>query len=594
MKKALSLLFALLFVLALFSGCGQGSANPTPQPQNTTAPGTSETAVPTEEVNTGADNTKPGPLDHLANGNFPKDEHGFALETYNYEGPLTTSDEVFTFWTVTYMPQLVPEEGFNNTSLPKVEREATGVQMEYQLIPSESRRENYAVLLASDDLCDLMTGTISFHPGTIEDGIEDGFYINIHDYMDYCPNYIYEVTHDRKNDTNTYATIFRGPDVIAAFYTLSKNSHLSTNYLARRDWLEKCGLTNDDVNTFDDLHDMLMAFKVNIDTCDYPWSMLSTIDARGYYTFTAYDTLPAVSGTALGPMYVIDGTVYFSHSTDRDREFMTMINSWYNDGIIDPNWAGYSSVADTKSRAVNSEVGYMMMNIQEIPDYEQAIPSDSDEPSWVPIKRPVRYEGQTFHCGGERSRLGTGTVSVNAKSSDIPLLVSWCDWRYSPKGSEISSFGEEGVLWNWDENGKRVATEFAFSNPAGYGFGWITLFYAFNALSEHGMGDNAVMDLQPGWDKMKDIVAYWDQWDYDGAYEYPAGAKLNQEQSEKVDQYKNDVATYIAENYLAFVDNSKPLSEWDSYVNGLMQHNFPEVVALYQEAYDNFQATMVY
>ena len=93
---------------------------------------------------------------------------------------------------------------------------------------------------------------------------------------------------------------------------------------------------------------------------------------------------------------------------------------------------------------------------------------------------------------------------------------------------------------------------------------------------------------------MKDIVAYWATWDYDGAYEYPTGAKLNQEQSDKVDQYKNDVATYISENYLAFVDNSKPLSEWDSYVNELMQHNFPEVVALYQEAYDTFQATMVY
>ena len=135
MKKALSLLLALFFVLALFSGCGQGS-DTSPQAPATKSPEASSTEAP----EAGADNTRPGPLDHLANGNFPKDEHGFATETYDYEGPLTTSDEVFTFWTVTYMPQLVPEEGFNSTSLPKVEREATGVQMEYQLIPSESRR----------------------------------------------------------------------------------------------------------------------------------------------------------------------------------------------------------------------------------------------------------------------------------------------------------------------------------------------------------------------------------------------------------------------------------------------------------------------
>ena len=584
MKKALSLILALLFVLALFSGCGKGQ---TPTPTPTQAPDTNSTQAPDTPAT-----EEPTPSKYnLAAGKFEVDEHGFPTAPYDYPGPLTTSDETFTFWTVTYTPQLVPEAGYMSTPLPTLERELTGVHMEYLLVPSETRRENYSVLLASDDLCDVMTGCISLHPTTIEEAVEDGYYVNIWDYRDYCPNYIYQVTYDRKKDTNTYATVFRSPDFIGAFYTMSRHAVISMNYLARGDWLSKLGKTNDDIVTFDDLHDMLMGFKVNIDSCDYPWSMISTLDVKGYYAFSAYDTLPAVGSGTLGPMYVIDGTVYFSHVTERDKAFMTMINSWYNEGIIDPNWAAYANVAETKERAITGKVGYMMMDEQEINDYEDATPGDGIK--WVPIKRPVLYENQTFHMGGQTSRLGYGTVNINAKCQEIPLLISWCDWRYSLPGSDAISWGAEGVMWEYDANGKRVITDWALSEPEGVGFGWLSLFYGFNALSEHGMGDGDVLNMLPGSERLIEIEEYWATWDYDAAYDYPTGAKLNQEQSDRVDQYKNDVSTYITENYLAFVDGSKPLSEWDSYVNGLMQHGFADVVALYQEAYDTYRANMV-
>lgn len=528
---------------------------------------------------------------NLPAGKFAVDEHGFPTAPYDYTSPLTTSDEVFTYWSVTWTPQLLPEEGYNSTPLPTYERELTGVNMEYVMVPSETRRENYSVLLASDDLCDLMTSSISFHPTTIEEAIEDGYYINIWDYRDYCPNYIYQITYNRSVDTNTYATVFRNPDLIGAFYSMSKNACISMNYLTRSDWLAKLGLTNDDIVTFDDLHDMLMGYKVNIEGCDFPWSMISTLDVKGYYAFSAYDTLPAVSSTTLGPMYVIDGKVYFSHVTERDKSFMTMINSWYNEGIIDPNWAAYQNVAETKEKAINGKVGYMMMDEQEINDYESATPGEGNK--WVPVKRPVLYEGQTFHMGGQTSRLGYATVSVNANCKNIPLMVTWCDWRYSSQGSDAISWGREGIMWEYDANGKRVATEFALSEPAGVGFGWLVMFYGFNALSEHGMGDTTTLNMLPGSERLQEIEDYWNTWDYDAAYDYPTGAKLNTEQSELLEKYKNDVATYIAENYLAFVDGSKPLTDWDSYVDGLMQHGFDEVVALYQDAYDNYQKNSV-
>lgn len=593
MKKALSLILAVLMVLALFSGCGQKPAPAETKAPASQAPAASKAPAASTAAPAAQESEEPAEEPSLYNlpaGKFEVDENGYPTEPYDYTEPLTTSDEVFTYWGVTYTPQLLPEDGYNATPLPKAEREATGVHVEYIMVASESRKENYSVLLASDDLCDMMTGSLGFHPTTIEVAIEDEYYINIYDYRDYCPNYIYQATFDRHINPNTYAGIFRSPTLIGCFYTMSKNSGLSTNYLARADWLEKLGLCNDDIVTYDDLHDMLTAIKVNIDTCDFPWSMHSTIDVANYSTFTAYDTLPAVSTSSLGPMYTINGEVFFAHVTERDKKFMTMLNQWYNEGLVDPNWMAYQSTSDIREKATTNKVGYMMMNISEVTDYETG--SVDPNTRWDPILRPVLYEGQTFHLGGQTNRLGYGTVSVSAKCANIPLAVTWCDWRYSPTGSDIISWGPEGVIWEYDAEGKRVATEFALSNPQGVGFAWLCMFYGFNALSEHGIGDGDRSYLVPGNERMRDISRYWARWDYDAAYEYPQAVKLDSEQDEEVAQYKNDIVTYIAENYLAFVDGSKPLSEWDSYVEGVMQHHLPDVIAVYQDAYDTFLANM--
>jgi hypothetical protein len=58
----------------------------------------------------------------------------------------------------------------------------------------------------------------------------------------------------------------------------------------------------------------------------------------------------------------------------------------------------------------------------------------------------------------------------------------------------------------------------------------------------------------------------------------------------EVNSLSGDLMTYISENYLAFVDGSKPLSEWDSYEKGLADIGLADFLAIYQEAYDAYKA----
>ena len=48
--------------------------------------------------------------------------------------------------------------------------------------------------------------------------------------------------------------------------------------------------------------------------------------------------------------------------------------------------------------------------------------------------------------------------------------------------------------------------------------------------------------------------------------------------------------TYIAENYLAFVDGSRPMSERDAYVSETMANGGDAIAAIYQDTLDKYYA----
>jgi hypothetical protein len=109
------------------------------------APETEATPAPTEESS---------PY-HFAAGKFAKDANGFAAEKYDYELPLTTTDELLQYWTTIYTPEYLTTD-YNDSPFPLLVEEQTGVNVEYLMIDGATRAENFSVLLASDELPDIM------------------------------------------------------------------------------------------------------------------------------------------------------------------------------------------------------------------------------------------------------------------------------------------------------------------------------------------------------------------------------------------------------------------------------------------------------
>jgi hypothetical protein len=193
MKKKLAFILAIALILALFVGCGETGTTTTTETAEPTAAASSEpTPEPTPEP------TEENSPYNFAIGQYEKNEKGYPTAPYEYELPLTTTDEVLSFWTYTYSPQRIPEEGYGFMPQALQREELTGVNIEYVLAPTETLKEQYGILLAADDLCDITCGAVALSSDTPEKNLEDGWWVNLYDYMDYCPNYIYQATFDRQ------------------------------------------------------------------------------------------------------------------------------------------------------------------------------------------------------------------------------------------------------------------------------------------------------------------------------------------------------------------------------------------------------------
>ena len=590
-KRILALVCALLLVLALFSGCG-GAGNTTPEsatkaPEASKAPAASKAPEASSSPATAAPAADDGVFYHYAADNNPNvDANKMPTAAYDYELPLTNSDEVLTMWTTCWVNIAFGEEGYAESPFPTELENMTGVHVEYDLVSGESRRENFSVLLASNDLRDIMSGAASCYTGGNfkKAVLEEEYFINIYDYREYCPNYIWQITYDEK-DTLTRAKTFPEKDLITSFYFLWDQGMIQMDYFIHGDWLAKFGMTNDDVKTFDQLHDALAACQSQIESCTYPMTYYSTLEMSGVNTWNAYDTFFCCTG--LGQFYVKDGQVMHANMNDNDKALMTMANQWYNDGLIDPNWASYSNNQDLPGDAYTM-YAYVKMSANGADEQNASCDPDSDV-GWLPVTRPVLYEGQVLHLGGDLTRTHYGSAAISSTCANIPLALTWIDWRYSTEGATYCTWGVEGFTWEYDENGNRRYTKNFYASEI-TNMTTLATGYLANDLVDPAMEYRMDRYAFPGGEGAVYAVNYWSDYNYDGAYSWPADIVLDDEQQDIVNKYSNDIGTYLKENYISFIDNSRSLSEWDSYIEGLKVVGIDQVLEVYQEAYDAYMA----
>lgn len=575
MKKFIALLlcFAMLLALAACSG-SEKTAEPAEESTSvaeTPAAEAETTTAPAADA-AEAEETEEPAVDDSAEPETP------AVG----EVALPLSEEKLTYTMFMTMPffvgSLIDNMG-TDLKLFNTVQELTNIYFDITAINGEVFDEKFQLMVASGTYCDVMDGMSKYTPG-YDAAINEGICIDLYDLAnEYAPNYMAAIS----ADTNTLAQLITDEGQMATFGILYAEANCETQgYLIRNDWLSAVGM--DIPTTYDQLHDVLVAFKDTYGAVGMPFNDIS--ESRLDYGYQC----------AGGNFMVIDGTVVSGFTTDSYYDFLSMCADWYSEGLIYPDFYS-ASTGDYDQLMVSNEIGIVQgaatsfstitayLNEEEAANFSLA--------GMTPVT--INADDELHYCWNQPNYLKrTDAWAISADCEDPIPLVQFVNYMYSDAGELLFNYGTEGETFTYDENGKPQYTDVVINNPDQPYF-FASYLYASNAATEYLP---ALMDVSASYYSFED--AQWNAYYLfsepanDGAYNYPGGTSLTSEENERYSQLYSDMETYIEETIVSWVIGQTQLNEasWSEFQAQLKSMGIEEIVQLKQAAYDRYQAKL--
>lgn len=585
MKRILALILSAALFMGLFAGCG-GTAESSAPVSDVAAAGSGEqtgveASVPeasAPEVPEQSSETEDSP-EHIG-AVIPAEvcrkvghdvQYGmYDFETY-VELPLTDKDTQLSYWFM-MQPFMM---GYNNVSEKDFtyfkEMEArTGVKLDLMAISMFSVSEQFSLMVTSGDYADMIEGATAYYSGGGSKAIEDGFLMDMNDYLELMPNYAAWLDSDP-----SYRRDIMTLDGGIAYAALFSETERNVGPQLRGDWLDALGLKLPE--TYDEYHDVLTAFR---DAYGAGLWLDNYGAQRNNVLSAGYDVHSNNSNPTVRPFRVIDGTVAYSAGTEDYREYVTMLHSWWEEGLIYRDFLSQQNVSSPDSNLVlNGLISVWATDSGTMETYD----SLSDEIDIRPASLPRREAGQTLHLYDQTGKCGDGT-SISTTCKDPELAARWLDYNYTYDGMLLYGYGIEGEGLTFDSEGNPMYTDLVLNNPDMITVACSLLYSKFG-----GAGIADAYRFAPGYtEKQNAAVALWLE-NLDTDYELPGAIQFTTEESSEYSTILSDLDTYAYQETLQFITGEQSIDEgWDNYVEELRSLKRERIEELCQTAYERY------
>ena len=592
MKKLMALLLSMVMVLSL-AACGGGAsssaapAESTKTEEETAAPSSAPAAPAADSAEEGSTNEGNATTAQTVGDPF----EAMAEDSISY--PLE-GDNTISMWY--YIPgyQDFMDSNYSFNALKTAEA-ATGVKLEFTEVSSQSANELFNVMVAGGDYPDLLP-VMEYYTGGLAKAYEDGVIVDINDYMeDNMPNYL--AVRDCLDEKTVKATLTE--DMTLAFYQIKDGTYSGNGLVSRADWIKAQGVEfSGDVIGLDEFTDYLHTIH-DAYNCS---NTLYMYDGTVGLMEAAFDTeLPVLKGdgfmtSVTSAIFRKGDEVMSGWTTDGYREYLEWVLQMMDEGIMAKDFLSL----DTDRGVMNSlqasgAIGVWQSNADKISEIIDFYGADYPELEITAIPRVAQDPTAQYVWNDEVALVATNAgFSLSSNCKNPELVCQWENFFWTTDGYYIGNYGTEGEsyhmdgdtpVFDWDQPVTVTGRNAPNAEMAQQLFTMIRFasFYVDNDML-------LATFPQTGLDAVE-------LWTVDGSTDdrnYPSAVKntFTTDESLEIANYESDFLTYAAEQCLKFLDGSVELNDdtWNEFVDTCNSMGLPEIIAVYQNAYDEYQA----
>ena len=568
MKKLLAMTLTLLMILCMFAGCSGGQ-----QQSQSTSESTSESKSDVSSE------TEDSVKDSLINTDslYPVVNKPVTLTLAVTVG--ATNEDPYKMWFFNYMT------------------EKTGVQTDYMIIQASAWEEKKPIMLATDDLPDVFFGQKFTTTELMKYG-KTGSFVAINDYIDKYGDMIKEKIDMVDGawagiqcpDGNIYSL----PSLTLSFEFSGAHTSVNTK------WLENTGTA--EPKTLDDLYNVLKAFKDNDangdgdpdneiplsgSSSEYPLRM-GILQAYGFIGQVGQDSICLTR----------DGEAVYIPLHEKYYDYLVYMNKLWSEGLLDPDY--FTQTA--QQLYAKSEAG--LVGYGPFRGAHSFTSENWDE--WKILTPLVENSGDTpVTCGLINYVPGRYTVTKACENPDV--AIRWANLFYTPEVCKMIMYGPEygseddpdgiGCILYAEEDGS-MHEEVPAWNPDEMGL-WE--YYSYNGPinSAYCFALDEAYQFQTlyGSDPVRSGIDYENHWrlqflenvDPYRVAPYPP-VYLSEENSNRVDELKTALDTYVESMEAKFIIGTEPLTNYDAFVEQLKSLGAEEYQKIYVDAYADYLA----
>ena len=270
------------------------------------------------------------------------------------------------------------------------------------------------------------------------------------------------------------------------------------------------------------------------------------------------------------------------------KEYLEFMHSWYEDGILDQNFSG--GTTDSLQQMVNEDkTGLVCTSVDLIPVHNQYARENGSSAEWIPIANIVENKGDMAKAAHSSYSAWVGkagsVITTNCTEEQLKVALAILNWGYTEEGMIYWNYGEEGVSFEYDENGHPQFTDMIVNHELGESearriyTGAVTIVPASAQIW--------TKRYDPRSQETVDCTMMFCSNNISADYRVPTLTYSDDVKQERNDLY-NAIKSYVDEMALKFVTGEESLDNYDEYEEQLKKLGVERLFEIMTEAYQDW------